>query len=113
MFNTSQIPAEKDIYIVIVTRGHKDDAKALEACINRPFSYIGMIGSKRKVALIRDNFIQSGICSSEQFDKVFSPIGLNIGALTVPEIAASIIAELIAVRRMGITHKPWTNMEIL
>ncbi len=109
----TKIPAEKDTYIVIVTRGHKDDAQALEACINRTFNYIGMIGSKRKTALIRDNFIKSRICTTEQFDKVFSPIGLNIGALTVPEIAASITAELISVRRMRITHKPWTNKETL
>jgi len=109
----TKIPAEKDTYIVIVTRGHKDDAQALEICIKRPFDYIGMIGSKRKVALIRNNFIQSGICSTEQFNNIFSPIGLNIGALTVPEIATSITAELIAVRRMGITHKPWTDKETL
>jgi len=107
----NKIPPDKDTYIVIVTHAHKNDAEALEACINRPFNYIGMIGSKRKVALIRDNFIQSGICSTEQFDKIFSPIGFNIGAVTVPEIAASITAELIAVRRMGITHKPWTDRE--
>ena len=109
----SKIPAEKDTYIVIVTRGHKDDAQALETCINKPFNYIGMIGSNRKVALIRESLIQTGVCSSEQFEKVFTPIGLNIGALTVPEIATSITAELIAVRRMGITHKPWTDMEVL
>ena len=108
----TKISADKDTYIVIVTRGHKNDAQALEVCIKKPFNYIGMIGSKRKVALIRENFIQSGICSAEQFDKIFSPIGFNIGAVTVPEIAASITAELIAVRRMGITHKPWTDMEI-
>jgi xanthine dehydrogenase accessory factor len=108
-----KIPINKDTYIVIVTRGHKDDASALEACIKKPFNYIGMIGSRRKVALIRENFIQSGLCSAEQFDKIFSPIGLNIGAVTVPEIAVSITAELIAVRRMGITHKQWTDMEIL
>ncbi|MBN2591399.1 MAG: XdhC family protein [Sedimentisphaerales bacterium] len=109
----SKIPAQKDTYIVIVTRGHKDDAQALEECINKPFTYIGMIGSKRKVAMIRDSLIQSGVCSTEQFEKVFSPIGLNIGALSVPEIATSITAELIAVRRMGITHKPWTDKETL
>jgi xanthine dehydrogenase accessory factor len=107
----NKIPPDKDTYIVIVTRAHKNDAEALEACINRPFNYIGMIGSKRKVALIRDNFIKSGISSAEEFDKVFSPIGVNIGALTVPEIATSITAELIAVRRKKITHKPWTDRE--
>jgi xanthine dehydrogenase accessory factor len=104
--NIDKIQIEKNTYVVIVTRGHKDDAQALEVCINKPFNYIGMIGSKQKVALIRENFIKSGLCSAEQFDKIFSPVGLNIGAVTVPEIAASITAELIAVRRLGITHKP-------
>ncbi len=108
-----KFPEGKDTYIVIVTRGHKDDANALEVCINKPFKYIGMIGSKRKVALIRDNFIKSGIAASEQFDRIFSPIGLNIGALTVPEIAVSITAELIAVRRKGIIHQQWNDKEIL
>jgi len=94
-----------DTYIVIVTRGHKLDAETLEACIHRPAAYIGMIGSKRKIALIRENFIESGIATTAEFDSVFAPIGLDIGAVTVPEIAASITAELIAVRRKGIIHK--------
>jgi len=58
-----------------------------------------MIGSKRKVALIRKNFIESGLATEEEFDRIHAPIGLDIGAVTVPEIAASITAELIAVRR--------------
>ena len=58
-----------------------------------------MIGSKRKVALIRKNFIESGLATEEEFDRVHAPIGLDIGAVTVPEIAASITAQLIAVRR--------------
>ena len=88
-----------DTYIVLVTRGHKLDAESLEACIHTPAAYIGMIGSKRKVALIRKNFVESGLASEEEFDRVHAPIGLDIGAVTVPEIAASITAELIAVRR--------------
>jgi xanthine dehydrogenase accessory factor len=94
-----------DTYVVLVTRGHKLDAETLEACIHAPVAYVGMIGSKRKVALIRKNFIESGIATAEQFDRVFTPIGLDIGAVTVPEIAASITAELIAIRRQGIAHK--------
>jgi xanthine dehydrogenase accessory factor len=94
-----------DTYVVVVTRGHKLDSEALEACIHAPVAYVGMIGSRRKVALIRKNFIESGIATAEQFDSVFTPIGLDIGAVTVPEIAASITAELIAVRRKGIAHK--------
>jgi xanthine dehydrogenase accessory factor len=70
-----------------------------------------MIGSKRKVALIRENFIESGLATEEEFDRVFAPIGLDIGAVTVPEIAASITAELVALRRKGIAHKPPTKMD--
>ena len=92
-------------YIVIVTRGHKLDAETLEACIQAPVAYIGMFGSKRKVALLRENFVGSGLATQEEFDRVFSPIGLDIGAVTVPEIAASVTAELIAVRRKGIAHR--------
>lgn len=90
-----------DTYVVVVTRGHKLDAEVLEVCIHAPVAYIGMIGSRRKVALIRKNFIELGISTAEQFDRISTPIGLDIGAVTVPEIAASITAELIAVRRKG------------
>jgi xanthine dehydrogenase accessory factor len=92
-------PIAGDTYIVIVTRGHKLDAEALEACIHTPAAYIGMIGSKRKVALIRKNFVESGLATEKEFNRIHAPIGLDIGALTVPEIAASITAQLIAVRR--------------
>ena len=92
-------PIAGDTYIVLVTRGHKLDAESLEACIHTSAAYIGMIGSKRKVALIRKNFIESGLATEEEFDRVHAPIGLDIGAVTVPEIAASITAQLIAVRR--------------
>jgi xanthine dehydrogenase accessory factor len=101
----AELSVGKDTYVVVVTRGHKLDAEALEACIHAPVAYVGMIGSRRKVALIRKNFIESGIATAEEFDRVFTPIGLDIGAVTVPEIAASITAELIAVRRKGIDHK--------
>lgn len=90
-----------DTYIVIVTRGHQHDGEALAACIHSPAAYVGMIGSRRKAGMIRQSFIDSGTATEEQFDRVFSPIGLDIGATTVPEIAASIVAELIAVRRGG------------
>jgi len=93
----------RDTYIVIVTRGHKHDAEALEACIHAPAAYIGMIGSKRKVALMREDFIESGLAGEEEFGRVFAPVGLDIGAVMVPEIAASIVAQLIAVRRKGST----------
>lgn len=92
-------PVERDTHIVVVTRGHKYDAEALEACIHAPAAYIGMIGSKRKVGLMHKDFVESGLATEEEFGRVFAPVGLDIGAVTVPEIAASIVAQLIAVRR--------------
>lgn len=99
-------PVTGDVFIVLVTPGHKQDAEALEACIHRPAAYIGMIGSKRKVAMIRKDFVESALATENELDRVFAPIGLDIGAVTVPEIAASIAAELVAVRRKGGAQKP-------
>ena len=107
----ADLSVESDTYVVVVTRGHKLDAETLEACIHAPIVYVGMIGSKRKVALIRENFVESGLAAEKEFDRVFTPIGLDIGAVTVPEIAASITAELIAVRRKGVIHEPSNTTE--
>ncbi len=94
-------PMTKDSYVVIVTRGHQCDAEALEACIRRPAAYVGMIGSKRKVGLIRQSLVEAGQATEEEFDRVHAPIGLDIGSVTAAEIATSIVAQLIAVRRQG------------
>ena len=94
-------PIRADTYIVIVTRGHQHDAEALAACIHGPAAYIGMIGSRRKVALMRQDFVESGRATAEEVARVYAPIGLDIGSVTVPEIATSIVAQLIAVRRKG------------
>ena len=94
-------PIAADTYLVIATRSHQHDAEALAACLHRPAAYIGMIGSRRKVALLRQDFVASGRATDAEFDRVHAPIGLDIGARTVPEIATSIVAQLIAVRRRG------------
>jgi xanthine dehydrogenase accessory factor len=86
-------------YLVIVTRGHQHDAETLAACIHAPVAYIGMIGSRRKVGMIRADLLRRGVASESELDRVFAPIGLEIGAVTVPEIATSIAAQLIAIRR--------------
>ncbi len=91
-------PIDATTYVVIVTRGHRHDGRALAAVIDSPAKYIGLIGSKRKVKTIFDDLLEQGI-SSEKLLKVHAPIGLELGAVTVPEIAISIAAELIAVRR--------------
>jgi xanthine dehydrogenase accessory factor len=94
-----------DTYVVIVTPGHRHDAEALAACLKTPAAYVGMIGSRRKVRMMREEFIQSGRATAAEFDRVYAPIGLDIGSLSVPEIAASITAQLIAVRRKGASPK--------
>jgi xanthine dehydrogenase accessory factor len=96
-----EYPINEDTYIAIVGRGHIVDSKALAACIGKPAAYIGMMGSRRKVTLVRKVFLESGQATDEQFDRIYAPIGLNLGAETVDEIAASIVAQLIAVRRTG------------
>ncbi len=92
-------PLDAESFVVLVTRGHRHDAVALAKCIHRPLAYLGMIGSRRKVAFVRKNFLEKGLATAEEFDRVRAPIGLDIGAVTVPEIAVSIVAQLIAVRR--------------
>jgi len=87
-----------DTYIVIVTRGHSHDAEALRACIRSPAAYIGMIGSRRKLSLMRSKFIAEGWATEAQFGRVHGPIGLAIESTTVAEIAVSIAAELVLVR---------------
>jgi xanthine dehydrogenase accessory factor len=94
-------PCGPETSIVLVTRGHLCDAAALEVCIRKPTGYLGMIGSRRKTALMRREFLQSGRATEEEWSRIHAPIGLDIGALSVPEIAVSIAAQLIAVRRTG------------
>jgi len=87
-----------DTFIVIVTRGHKDDAEALKACIREKLGYLGMIGSRKKIMAMRQEFIDNGWATPEQWDAVHTPIGLEINARTVEEIAVSIAAQLIDVK---------------
>lgn len=85
-------------YFVIITRGHGFDQLCLERCLDLPHSYIGMIGSRNKVAITLGNLHKMGV-SEERLRGIHSPIGLPIGAVTAAEIAISIIAEVISVYR--------------
>jgi len=93
-------------YLVVVTRGHKDDMRVLAWAVGTQARYIGMIGSKRKVLSVYKALEKEGL-PAEKFARVHAPVGLEIGALTPEEIAISITAELIAVRRnaAGLPHK--------
>lgn len=81
-------------YYVIVTRGHKDDYTCLSGLIRRQKTYLGMIGSRKKVALSFDKLREEGY-SEEEIAQVYAPIGLSIGAQTPAEIAVSIVAQII------------------
>jgi xanthine dehydrogenase accessory factor len=89
---------DANTYIVIVTRGHRHDGQALHAIIDSPAKYVGLIGSKSKIKTIFDDLAAKGV-PPEKLLRVHAPIGLEIGAVSVPEIAVSIAAELIAIRR--------------
>lgn len=89
-------------YCLIVTRGHSHDEEALYHLAGSNAGYVGMIGSKRKIKLIYEDLVSKGI-SREALARVHAPLGFAIGSQTVPEIAVSIVAELIAVRNLGRT----------
>lgn len=95
---SDEIGINENSFIVIVTRGHSFDELVLEKVINYKPKYIGMIGSKRKVLVTFQNLLKKGI-DKEKLYNVYAPIGLDIGAISVNEIAVSIVAELIKIRR--------------
>lgn len=86
--------------VVIITRGHAHDRLCLREVLKKGAPYVGMIGSRRKVRGILDGLRQEGV-EEERLESVYSPIGLDIGAETPEEIALSIFAEIVAVRRGG------------
>jgi xanthine dehydrogenase accessory factor len=90
-------------YAVILTRGHSHDEEALYHLAPTACGYVGMIGSKRKIRMIFEDLVAKGI-APEVLAKVHAPLGYNIGSQTVPEIAVSIVAELIACRNVGRTE---------
>jgi len=94
----SELEQGGDTYIVIVTRGHTSDAEALKACMGSGAAYVGMIGSKHKVAIMKKQFIESGLATEEQWSRIHTPIGISIASVTVQEIAISIAAQLVSER---------------
>jgi len=108
---TARITPNENSYLVIVTRGHRDDMRVLRWAVQTDARYIGMIGSKRKVISIYKELEKEGL-TEQAFEKVMAPVGLEIGAVTPEEIAISIVAEMIASKRnagAGRPHKKLTN----
>jgi xanthine dehydrogenase accessory factor len=92
-------PLPSSAYAVVVTRGHRHDLDALRALAPRDLRYIGLIGSRAKVARLYDQLLADSPVDPALLERIHAPIGLDLGAVTPQEIAVSITAELIAVRR--------------
>lgn len=108
----NRFPLDDGTFVVIVTRGHQHDHQALDAVIRRDAAYIGLIGSRRKSDMILRDLADAGV-PKERIDRVHTPIGLAIGAITVPEIAVSIAAELIQVRRQKTSQRVEGPFEVI
>ena len=98
-------------YAVIVTRGHTTDLEALRALAPRELRYLGLIGSRAKVARIYEALRADGM-AAEHLNRVHAPIGLDIGAVTPQEIAVSILAELIAVKHGRFTTRDASELSM-
>ena len=83
---------------LIVTRGHQHDALVLTEWIHRPFVFLGMIGSRRKARIVREQFLRQNIATAEQFDRIACPVGMEINAQSTAEIAVSVLAQYIQKR---------------
>jgi xanthine dehydrogenase accessory factor len=94
----AKLVINENSYVIIVTRGHRDDMRVLKLAIGTTARYIAMIGSKRKVINVIRELEKEGIPRAA-FERIFAPMGLNIGAVSPEEIAISVAAEMIAVRR--------------
>jgi xanthine dehydrogenase accessory factor len=94
----SRVPAEKNTFIVVATRGHNHDLDAVKASLGTDAGYIGLMGSRRKKGLLMNALRDAGF-PQEDIDRVIIPVGLSINSVTPEEIAVSITAQLIQIRR--------------
>lgn len=104
----SSVDGDQDTFFIIVTRGHLSDSECLLSIVGKPYAYIGMIGSRRKIGMVRQLLSDSGV-APEVIDSVHMPIGLDIGAETPEEIAVAIMAEIIAVKNRKIKSEGITQ----
>ena len=93
-----KLTIHESTYLIIVTRGHRDDMRVLRWAASTPARYVAMIGSKRKVIAVVKELEKEGL-TREQLARIYAPMGLEIGAISPEEIAISVAAEMIAVRR--------------
>ena len=105
----AEVTPNESSYMVIATRGHRDDMRILRWAVQTQARYIGMIGSRRKAITVVRELMAEGL-NPGMFERVHSPVGLDIGAVTPEEIAVSIVAELIGIRRHAehpLPHMSW------
>src|SRR4030095_2456658 len=106
---SAEIP--ESAFVVVLTRGHRQDFDVLRALADRTFRYVGLIGSRAKVARLTDALLADGV-SPDWLRQLHAPIGFDIGAVSPEEIAVAILAELIAVRRgRAEAEKPALSMQ--
>ncbi len=106
------LSVDEQTFCIIVTRGHHHDEEALSLLVRKPACFVGMIGSRRKIRLIFDDLLRDGI-PRDDLRRVHAPLGLEIGSQTVPEIAVSIVAELIACRNVPDMLAPYRRACVL
>jgi xanthine dehydrogenase accessory factor len=99
-------PPKSPAFGLIVTRGHQHDALVLSEWIHYPFVFLGMIGSRRKARIMREQFLKQNIATAGQFDRLACPVGLEIQAVGTHEIAVSVLAQFIQKRAEfnGVKH---------
>ena len=90
----------RGVSVAVVTRGHNEDEECLRAVITTEAEYVGLIGSKRRTNIVLDRLRAAG-AEVEKLEKVYAPVGLDIGAVTPEEVALAILAEMVAARRGG------------
>jgi len=107
-----KLPVNSTSYLIIVTRGHRDDMRVLRWAATTPAAYVAMVGSRRKVISVVRELVREGM-DPELFRRVHAPMGLDIGAVTPEEIAVSVAAEMIAVRRRAASNWRALSMSVL
>src|SRR5579872_4423971 len=107
----SRLAINETSYVIIVTRGHRDDMRVLKLALSTKARYVAMIGSKRKVLNVARELEKEGI-ERAALEKVHAPMGLDIGAISPEEIAVSVTAEMIAVRRAAKSHWRALSMSV-
>ena len=96
----ARLDIDPSTFIVLVTRAHAFDERALQTLVGCPAPYIGMIGSRRRVLIVYRNLVELGI-SPESLGNIYAPIGLDIGSRTPEEIGLAVVAEIVNVKRGG------------